>query len=779
MKTDIKELVKGMSLEDKIALCSGENFWQTKAFEKYRVPSLFMSDGPHGLRKQDIGKGTDMLGVNESVPATCFPAEVTTASSWDTVLLEKIGSAIGKEAKALGVGLVLGPGANIKRNPLCGRNFEYFSEDPYLAGKLAAGFIRGAEAEGVGTSLKHFACNSQELDRFTSDSVLSERTLREIYLTGFETAVKEGKPSTVMCAYPKVNGRHCSDNKELLTDILRNEWGFDGFVVTDWGAMNDRIKGFEAGCDLNMPGGSAFMEKETKEAVLSGALPEAYIDESAERILNLVFKATETLSSSKPKDWQEADQRLAVEAATKGAVLLKNDENVLPLDLSKEKTAIVGYMAKNMRFQGAGSSHINPTKISNPLDFFKDLPYAQGCKENGSTDEELLSEVSRVSKAADKVIVFAGLPGNYESEGFDRENMKMPEGHLRMIEEAAKNNEKVIVVLLCGCAVECPWADSVKGILYMGLPGQGGGEAAYRLLTGEANPCGKLAESWPYSYEDVPSASYYGQTKDALYYEGIYAGYRYYEKVGKPVRFSFGYGLSYTSFEYSDLSVSRDAVTVTVKNTGKRPGEEAVILYIGKEQEGIHRPLRELKAFTKVLLKPGEAITVSFDLNDRCFSVWNDGWKREKGTYKFYVGNLMAERFVEGCSFDGLDEESWYTNLKGEPSKASFEKELGRHYEAPVLKKGSFTMDNTVEEMKDYSLIMKIMYKSTENVIAKQFGGKKDYNNPEFKMLMKCSAGGPLRSMQISGGIKGGIFEGMLEMANGHFFKGIGKMLKK
>ncbi len=776
---DIEKILKQMTLEDKIALCSGENFWETKVFERYGIPGLFMSDGPHGLRKQDVGKGTDMLGVNESFPATCFPAEVTTASSWDVSLLEKIGEAIGKEAKSQKVGLVLGPGANIKRNPLCGRNFEFFSEDPYLTGKLAAAFVRGVEKQGIGSCLKHFACNSQERDRFTSDSIVDERTLRELYLTGFEIAVKEGKPSTVMCAYPKLNGTHCSDHRKLLTDILRTDWGFDGMVVTDWGAMNDRIEGFKAGCDLNMPGGSAFMEKEAKESVLDGSLSEERINESVRRILKLIFRSNETLKDSTEKDYSEENHALAVEAATKGAVLLKNDDTVLPIDEKKEKIAVVGYMAENIRFQGAGSSHINPTRLDQYLDFLKNVSYAKGCDEKGGTGSALLGEVAKVSKEADKVIIFAGLPGNYESEGFDRDNLKMPEGHLQMIDTAAKNNKNVIVVLMCGCSVECPWADSVKGILYMGLPGQGGAEAVYRLLTGLANPSGRLAESWPYTYDDVSSSEYYGKTKDALYVEGIYAGYRYYEKAGVKVRWPFGYGLSYTSFEYSELKVSDRTVTVTVKNTGSRFGEHAVLLNVGRKQEGIHRPVRELKRFEKVALQSGESMTVSFVLDDRCFAVWDDGFRIEGGEYRISVGDLSADIKVSGITFNCIRNNSWYTELAGKPDYASFEQALGRKYEAPVLKKGSFTMDNTVEEMKDYSLIMKIMYKSTESVIAKQFGGKKDYDNPEFKMLMKSSAGGPLRSMQISGGIKGGLFEGLLEMANGHFFKGLVRMLKK
>ncbi len=772
---DIEMILKQMTLKDKIALCSGANFWETKKYEKYGITSLFMCDGPHGLRKQE--NAADMLGVHASRPATCFPAEVTTAGSWDPELLEQIGAAIGEEARDQGVGLVLGPGANLKRDPRCGRNFEYFSEDPYLAGKLAAGFIRGVEAQGVGTSLKHFAANSQELCRFTSDSVMDERTLRELYLTAFEIAVKEGKPSTVMCAYPKLNGVHCSDNKSLLTDILRAEWGFDGMVVTDWGAMNDRIEGFRAGCDLNMPGGSDYMEKEALAAVKAGTLPESCVDDSARRVLKLVLRAAETLKE-KTNCSYEAHHALARRAAAEGAVLLKNEGGILPLK-PDAKIAVIGAMAKALRYQGAGSSHINPTKLSQPLDYLPNAVYAPGCDDRGDTTDALIAEAAETAKNAEIAVVFAGLPDRYESEGFDRDNMKMPEGHLRMIEAVAAANPNTIVVLLCGSAVECPWADSVKGILYMGLPGQAGGEAVADLLYGRANPSGKLAESWPYRYGDAPSSEIYGKTADALYQEGVYVGYRYYDKSGTPVRWPFGYGLSYTDFAYSDLTVDGDTVSVTVKNTGSLAGAEVVQLYVGAPQNGLHRPVRELKGFQKVFLQPGESRTLAFTLTDRNFAVWQHSWKVPTGKYTVCIGGLTAsiEKGGETLTIPTWQHGSWYERCTGKPNRKDWESMLGRKYTPPMLKKGSFTMDNTVMEMKDYSLVMKIMFKAVEATIAKGFGGKRDYGNPEFRMLMNSSAGAPLRSMQISGGMKGGVLPGMLEMANGHFFRGIRKMI--
>ena len=772
----IDKIIDSMTLEDKIALCSGATFWESKKYEKYGIPALFMCDGPHGLRKQE--NLSDMLGINKSRQATCFPAEVSTAASWDPKLLEQIAEAIGQEAKDQGVGLVLGPGANLKRNPLCGRNFEYFSEDPYLSGKLAAGFIKGMESQGIGTSLKHFALNSQEKSRFTSNSVIDDRSMREMYLTAFEIAVKEGKPSTVMCAYPKINGVHCSDNKGLLTDILRDEWGFDGMVVTDWGGMNDRIESFKAGCDLSMPGGSDYMEKEALVAVREGTLSEKCVNNSAARVLKLVFRAAETLKEKTNCDYK-SHHELAKKAAVEAAVLLKNEDNILPLRKNDE-IAVIGAMAKQMRYQGAGSSHINPTKLSNPLDQLSNALYASGCDDKGESTDELIAEAIETAKKADVAVIFAGLPEKYESEGFDRDDMKMPQGHIRMIEEVSAVNPNTVVVLLCGSVVECPWADSVKAILYMGLPGQAGGEAIVDLLYGKVSPSGKLTESWPYTYGDVASSEIYDKTEDALYQEGIYVGYRYYEKANVPVRWPFGFGLSYTSFAYTNLEIKDKMVSVTITNTGDCAGGEVVQLYVVAPQKGIHRPIRELKQFTKVYLQPHESKRVSLELSDRSFAVWQDGWKIPSGTYTIQVAGLSEQIDINGEILEVADDQKglWYETCVGKPNQKDWETMLGKKYVAPVLKKGCFTMDNTVIEMKDYSLIMKIMFKAVEATIAKGFGGKKDYENPDFRMLMNSSAGSPLRTMQISGGMKGGVLPGMLEMANGHIFRGIWKMIK-
>ena len=740
-----------MTLKDKIALCEGKNFWETKEFPHYGIPSVFMCDGPHGLRKQE--NHGDHMGVNESRSATCFPAAVTTACSWDEELIGKIGSAIAEEALDQGVGIVLGPGVNIKRNPLCGRNFEYFSQDPYLAGKMAASFIKNAQKKGIGTCLKHYACNNQEFKRYVSDSILDDRTLREIYLTPFEIAVREGKPKTVMCAYNKVNGVYCSDNEELLTRILRNEWEYDGVVMTDWGALHDRISGFKAGCDLNMPGGSNYMEQEVIDAVSKGELDESYIERSVQRIIKLVTEICQAINKKTYCDY-DAHHQLARIAAEQSAVLLKNEDNILPLK-KEQKIAIVGEMTKCMRYQGSGSSHINPTKIIQPAEIM----------ENNARIED-----------ADVAIIFTGLPSEYESEGFDRENMEMPWEQVKLIEETAEKNPNTVVVLFCGAPVEMPWADKVKGILYMGLPGQAGAEAAKNLLYGVANPSGKLAETWPIKYIDCPSSAYYPK-QDGQYREGIYVGYRYYDKANVPVRWKFGYGLSYTEFTYSNPELDDDTVRIKVTNTGSRPGAEVVQLYIAHPQNGIYRPVKELKRFKKVYLQPGESIEVSFDLDKRCFAIWDNGWKVPAGRYIILVGGnpdkLMVagtiEKSGEAVNVPEWQSGSWYEKPLGSPTMEQWELMIGRKYVPYILQKGKFTMNDTVMDMKEYSLVMKAMYWGVKKTISKQAKP----GTPEFRMLMEASAGSPLRSMQISGGMKANLFEGLLAIANGKFFQGL------
>ena len=782
-----------MSLEEKIAYCSGKDYWHTKEMLEGEIPSMMMCDGPHGLRKQE--NTSDMLGINRSVPATCFPTAVTTACSFDVDLLAKMGNAIAKEAADNEVGLLLGPGANIKRNPLCGRNFEYFSEDPYLTGQLAAGFIKGVESTGVSACLKHFAFNSQEYKRFLSDSVMDERTMREIYLAGFEMAVKEGKPSSVMCAYNKINGEHCSDSKMLLTDILRNEWGFDGAVVTDWGAMSDRIKGFEAGCDLSMPGGSAYMEEETVKRVKNGELDEKYIDSSVKRISHLVDKGIDAIKSADHVDMEEHYQ-LARQIAVESAVLLKNNDNILPI-ASQGEVVIIGHMAREIRYQGTGSSHINPWKLTSLCDAYHGFRYVEGCNIDGETNDEMLNEAIKEAKNAKIAIIIAGLTDKGESEGFDRKNMKMPEGHIKLIEEVAKVNSNTVVVLLSGSPLELPWEDNdeikdnVKAILYMGLSGEAGGDAIADILFGRVVPCGKLAESWPKVYEDCVSSSYFIKEmmdKDAHYREGLYVGYRYYTSANVPVRYPFGYGLSYAEFEYSDITIDIESnkVRCIITNKSNMPAKEIVQLYIKPPKGKYYRPIRELKGFKKVKINPNESKTVEFELNDRSFAIWDNGWIIPEGVYEIQVGSSSEDIRLRKCiNKENLDYNNiaeipkWYFEPKGIPSHEDFEQLVGHSVVEKDVKKGEFTMANSVSEMKKYSLVMKMVYKIADIVVTIGLGGKKDKTDSSYRMMMNTAVDSSLCGLKICTGMKNNLFEGLVEIANGHIWRGIKMMFRK
>lgn len=726
-----------MTLEDKILLCEGKNFWETRACEELGLPSIFMSDGPHGLRKQELG--ADHLGINASVPATCFPTAVTTACSWDEELLARVGAAIALEAAHHQVGVVLGPGANLKRNPLCGRNFEYFSEDPYLAGKLAAAFIRGLQGRGIAACLKHFACNNQEYRRFQSDSILDERTLRELYLTAFEIAVKEGKPGTVMCAYNKINGTYASDNHALLTGILRQEWGFDGLVMTDWAAMNDRARGFQAGCDLNMPGGSAYMLEDTVRAVREGSLKEADIDRSVSRLAAMVRQAEKALDAGAEVD-EEAHHALAREAAEKGAVLLRNEGGILPFR-ENQAIAVLGNMAGDMRYQGAGSSHVNPTRFSQPL--------------------ELLPPTVPVSEA-EAVLILTGLPPAYESEGFDREHLRLPDSENRLIEETLQQNPNVVVALFSGAPVEAPWADRARAVLYMGLPGQAGAEALVNLLYGRANPGGKLAESWPRRYEDCPSAAYYG-SRDAVYSEGVFAGYRHYDKAGKVPRWAFGHGLSYTRFEVSAALDRKGRVAVTAANTGERAGDCVIQVYVAPPPGSPHRPVKELKRFARLSLQAGESKNLSFELDERCFAVWSDGWKASPGEYTILVGD----------SPDNLTAAGTLTKVGPEVSLGSPWESLEAPKEAEP-RKGAFTMNHSVAQMAPSSLVMRLLEKAIIRMMKKGASP----GTPEYRMMVESSVHSPLRSVAIAGRLPYPLVESLLDLANGKRLKGLSRILK-
>lgn len=655
---NIKELIKQMSLEEKASLCSGLNFWNTKPIERLNIPSIMMTDGPHGLRKQS--EGADHLGINESVEATCFPTASALACSFDRDLVKELGIAIGEECQSENVSIVLGPGANIKRSPLCGRNFEYYSEDPYLSSEMAKNQIQGTQSQGIGTSLKHFAANNQEHRRMTIDTIVDERTLREIYLASFETAVKEAQPWTVMCAYNKLNGKYCSENYRLLTEILRNEWGFEGFVVSDWGAVNDRDKGLSSGLELQMPADGGMGDNLIVEAVKRNRLSEGVLDEAVERILNIIFKALENKKENVIYS-KEKHHELARKIAGECMVLLKNEEKILPLK-KEENIAVIGELATKVRYQGGGSSHINPTKVDNAYEEIvnfagpENVRYARGYDLSiDDTIYDLAEEAKKLAIEADKVILFIGLPERYESEGFDRTHLNIPKNQYDLVKTLKSVNENIVVILSNGSPIEMPFVSDVKAILEAYLTGQASGKAICDLLYGEVNPSGKLAETFPLKLSDNPSyLNFPGEVDKVEYKEGIFVGYRYYDKKAMDVLFPFGYGLSYTNFEYSNLKISKNeiddtekvTVSVNIKNIGDVFGKEIVQLYIRDKESSVTRPEKELKGFEKIGLEPGEEKEVTFILNKRSFAYYNvdlGDWHAESGEFEILIGKSSRE----------------------------------------------------------------------------------------------------------------------------------------
>ncbi|MDK2964658.1 glycoside hydrolase family 3 C-terminal domain-containing protein [Lacrimispora sp.] len=650
---DIKKLIGEMTLEEKAGLCSGADFWHTKTVERLGIPATMVSDGPHGLRKQD--EKSDHLGVNDSIKAVCFPTACATASSFDRELLTSLGEALGEECQAENVSVILGPAVNIKRSPLCGRNFEYFSEDPYLAAQMAGSHIKGVQSKQVGTSLKHFLANNQEHRRMTSDSVIDERTLREIYLAAFEGAVESAKPWTVMCSYNKINGTYASENRRYLTDILREEWGFDGYVMSDWGAVNDRVAGAQAGLDLEMPSSGGINDAVLVEAVREGRLKEEVLDQAAARILTIADRYLKNRKSDTIWD-KEAHHEMARKMEGECAVLLKNQE-ILPLTDSNE-VAFIGYFAAHPRYQGGGSSHINSTRVESAVEAARDkrVIYAQGYEiDSDRVNSTLLEEAVEAAKKVKTAVIFAGLPDSFESEGYDRAHMAMPECQNALIEGVAAVQPNTVVVLHNGSPVEMPWIDKVKGVLEAYLGGQAVGGAIVDILYGHVNPSGKLAETFPRKLEDNPSYLYYGGEKDVTEYrEGVFVGYRYYDKKNMEVLFPFGYGLSYTTFEYSNMKADKlvmtdnDTVTVSldVTNTGKVKGKEVVQIYVEAQESQAIRPVRELREFAKIELEPGETKTVSFTLGKRAFSYYHVGmkdWFAETGTYLIHAASSSRD----------------------------------------------------------------------------------------------------------------------------------------
>ena len=686
-------LLKELTLEEKCALLSGAETFKTRGMPQHGIPQIWLSDGPHGLRKQ-AGE-SDHLGLNPSVPATCFPTASAVANSWDAALGEEIGAALGEEAAAQEVSVVLGPGLNMKRNPLCGRSFEYFSEDPYLAGKLAAGYIRGIQSKGVAACPKHFAVNSQETRRMASDSIVDERTLREIYLTGFEIAVKEGHPRSIMSSYNLVNGTYANENKHLLMEILRGEWGFDGAVITDWGGSNDHALGVKNGSTLEMPAPGGDSVRELLAAVENGKISESDIDARLSELLPLVFDTKAALDAA-PREFDAAAYHaLARRAAEESLVLLKNEGALLPL-AAGTKVAVIGDFAKNPRYQGAGSSMVNSTQVDVLLDKLIDselnvIGYQQGFDRHGKPDAALQKSACELATQADTVILCMGLDEIAESEGLDRSNLRLAQNQVDLLQAVAAVNPKIVVVLYSGSVVETPWLDNCQALLYAALGGQAGAGAVADALTGKVNPCGKLAETWPLAYADVPSAADFAtRRKTVEYREGLYIGYRYFTTAEKAVRFPFGYGMSYTAFAYSDMVADEQGVSLTVTNTGSVAGTEIVQLYVAKKSSELFRPAKELKGFARVTLVPGEKQRITIMLDDKAFRFWNvkaNRWEIEGGEYELFVGASVEDiRLCEKISVHGTatvhpyedrDLDCYYKGDVLSVSDADFEKLLG------------------------------------------------------------------------------------------------------
>ena len=686
-------LLKKLTLEEKCALLSGAETFKTRGMPEHGIPQIWLSDGPHGLRKQ-AGE-SDHLGLNPSVPATCFPTASAVANSWDAALGEEIGAALGEEAAAQEVSVVLGPGLNMKRNPLCGRSFEYFSEDPYLAGKLAAGYIRGIQSKGVAACPKHFAVNSQETRRMASDSIVDERTLREIYLTGFEIAVKEGHPRSIMSSYNLVNGTYANENKHLLMEILRGEWGFDGAVITDWGGSNDHALGVKNGSTLEMPAPGGDSVRELLAAVESGKISESDIDARLSELLPLVFDTKAALDAAPREFDAAAHHALARRAAAESLVLLKNEGSLLPL-AAGSKVAVIGDFAKNPRYQGAGSSMVNSTQVDVLLDKLIDselnvIGYQQGFDRHGKPDAALQESACELATQADTVILCMGLDEIAESEGLDRSNLRLAQNQLDLLQAVAAVNPKIVVVLYSGSVVETPWLDNCQALLYAALGGQAGAGAVADALTGKVNPCGKLAETWPLAYADVPSAADFAtRRKTVEYREGLYIGYRYFTTAEKAVRFPFGYGMSYTTFAYSDMAADEQGVSLTVTNTGSVAGTEIVQLYTAKKNSELFRPAKELKGFARVTLAPGEKQRITIMLDDKAFRFWNvkaNRWEIEGGEYELLVGASVEDiRLCEKISVHGTatvhpyedrNLDCYYKGNVLHVSDADFEKLLG------------------------------------------------------------------------------------------------------
>ena len=782
-------IIRSLTLAQKCALLSGAAVWHTRESESRGVPAIALSDGPSGLRKQ-AGEG-DHLGLNASTKATCMPSSSAVASSWSEEVARSVGSAIGREAAAQDVQVLLGPGLNTKRSPLCGRNFEYYSEDPYLSGKLAAAFIRGVEENGVSACAKHFAVNSQEDHRMASDSVLDERTLRELYLTNFEIAVKEGNPGAVMTSYNLVNGTYANENAHLVRDILRGEWGFDGAVVTDWGGGNDFVEGVRAGCSLEMPGSGDDSAVQLLEAVQAGRIDEATVDARVDELMDLVL-TTRGAWGKRDCDFEE-NHRIARRAAEEAIVLLKNDNGILPLSRAA-RVAVVGDFAEHPRFQGAGSSMVNAAMQERPIDllpqsFANAVGYAQGFLRQDQPDDALAAQAEELAKQADVVLLYLGLTEGYETEGLDRTHLRIPDNQIALLDRLHRVNPHIVVVMTAGSAVEMPWLEQCDALVWAGLGGQAVAGAVLRVLTGEVNPSGKLAETFPLAYEKTPVSRYYpGKEKTSEYREGIYVGYRYYETAGMPVRFPFGFGLSYTAFAYDNLSVTDSAVEFDLTNTGSRAGAEVAQLYVSLPGAKVFRPRLELKGFAKVFLEPGQTQRLRIALDDKAFRYWNvatNRWEIEGGTYRLHIAasaediRLTGELPVAGTGapnpYAGKPLGCYERCALDDVPDAEFAALLGRPIPPHLWDTTApLGMNDTVMQLVYAKnplarLVWRILRKKKEASIA---AGKPDLNllfiyNIPFRGIAKMMNG--MVSMKTA--------ESILTMVNGHFFRGLGGVI--
>ncbi len=863
-----QELIDKMTLEQKASLTSGKDFWQSMNIDELGIPSMFLSDGPHGIRKQ--AAAADHLGLNKSIPSTCYPTAATMANTWNPALGEEMATCLGKEAVALKVNVLLGPGTNMKRNPRCGRNFEYFSEDPYLAGKMAAAYIRGIQSNGISACVKHFAANNQEERRMVIDTIVDERTLREIYLTAFEIAVKEGKTKSIMSSYNMINGTHVNENKHLMVDILRKDWGYKDVVVTDWAGENLRVPGMQAGNELEMPGtnGDTNLDivravkkyNEYKKAVEEGkmeqsaldaavekgeAMPESVLDENLDRLLNLIFTTEEVYQDKAAKkadgeahaektDWvnhmRETEQEesafvaasdaadrhkvvfdelkhheMALRAARESVVLLKNKDNILPLN-GETKVAVIGDFAKAPRYQGAGSSVVNPTRLDTAYDALQEcgvnsVGYAQGFDRYGKKKPALVQEACELAKKADVVLLYIGLDEVTEAEGLDRENIELPANQLELVDALAATGTKIVAVLSCGSAIEMNWDEKCDAVVHAYLGGQAGAKAVLDVVMGTVNPSGKLSESYPLHYEDCSSASHFpGKQVSVEYREGPFIGYRYYDTANVPVKYPFGFGLSYTTFAYSDLSVAEDGVTFTITNTGEKDGAEVAQVYVGKKDSDVFRPKKELKGFTKVFLKAGESKTVTVPFDDKTFRYYNVdtlNWEEEGGEYQIYVAASVEDVRLEGSieragtgaksPYDKEKLESYFAGKVADVSTEEFEALLNTGDEKvrytrpnpnyPFYKKNRMVIhaNCTVADLRYARGWTGRFFAGAITLAIKLL--RAVGNRTMANTLVMGVYHQPMRGMAKFGGFGMYRMNGLITMFNGHFFKGLGMFL--